>query len=325
MRSPSRILYACLFLILGMAAHARAEDTCSPILIHALPDRPIVGVGDINNWGQVAATSGAPGGVVNSIAFVWHHGRTTELKPLEAGGSSVAESLNDLGQVVGRSSIGMQQVATLWTGGVAALLPGRAGTASRINNRGQIAGRDGSFCLFWRTPASEPLVIADVGGDSCEPNGINDWGVVVGATRTADGLERAFVWSEHAGVQFVDAPSSVGNNAFVSLNAINSQGLAVGYALNGVGRRLLAWTRSEGSRVVRPDLDGLAADINNWGWAAGLGGDAANNLTLFDVSGARGHTYSIPAVNGDELYLNDLFQIAWNALDGTAYTCQLRK
>jgi len=283
----------------------------------------LVAVAGINNWGQVAVNSGAPGGVVSSRAFVWDHGRSTPLEALDAGGTSVADSINDWGQVVGRSTSQGQTLATLWTAHRPVLLPGAAATASVINNRGQIAGRRRSQCLFWRTPTSEPIVIADLGGVYCEPFGINDWGEVVGLTDAPNRASQAFVWREGS-LQVVDAPASAGAGASTGLFDINNQGVAVGFFTTDAGIRFMTWTRGTGARALGPDISGIATSVNDWSWATGVSGDAPNTLFLFDANGTTVRQGSFPfSVNSSQLYLNNLFQIAWNTLDLEAYTCQL--
>ncbi|MDB4975639.1 MAG: hypothetical protein JWN48_3980 [Myxococcaceae bacterium] len=324
MKGLKKIAPACLLLLLGFAAEASAEDVCRPVQILPLPDRPVVGVGGINNLGQVAANSGAPGGVVSAKAFVWDHGRSIPLEPLVAGGSSVAESINDWGQVVGRSTSQGQDVATLWTAHRPAPLPGAAmATGSVINNRGQIAGRRHSFCLFWRTPSSEPIVIADLGGVLCQPTGINDLGEVVGFTDIPNRGSQAFVWNEQS-FQIVEAPASIGAGASTELLDINDQGVAVGFVSSDRGNLFMTWSRAAGARVVGTGLTGLATSVNDWSWATGVSGDAPSTLFLIDANGTAVRQSSFPfAVNATELYLNNRFQIAWNTFGATAYTCQL--
>jgi probable HAF family extracellular repeat protein/parallel beta-helix repeat protein len=100
----------------------------------------------INHLGQVAGFSNISGSST-SHAFLYTGGRMTDLGTL--GGDSIAEGINDAGQVVGYSYVNSSQThAFLYTGGrmrdLNDLLPSGSGWelvyASAINNHGQVVG-----------------------------------------------------------------------------------------------------------------------------------------------------------------------------------------
>ena len=122
----------------------------------------------INNKTQVVGASDLSGDTINH-AFLWEKGVMTDLGTLPGYPHSIAEGINDEGQVVGGASeqpfLGGNCTAFLWQDGVMTdlntLIPPGSPLylcfASGINSRGQIAGTavnsSGEARAFLATPS----------------------------------------------------------------------------------------------------------------------------------------------------------------------------
>jgi probable HAF family extracellular repeat protein len=113
---------------------------------------------DNNNRGDIVGYSLFAGGLSTNRAVIWHRGVPTDLGL--QGGSSQAMGVNDRGQVVGwREPIPNEtNTGFLWHRGTVTDLPsliGVGGSASAINNRGEIVGTSptgepyGSHAVLW--------------------------------------------------------------------------------------------------------------------------------------------------------------------------------
>ena len=108
-----------------------------------ITNRPIVGSIDLNNRGQVVGAFLDP-----REAFLWDKGELTSLGFLPGGTASVAQSLNERGQVVGNGNSPTGSRAILWGKGILrdlGTLPGVLGQfpfsgARSINNSAIIVG-----------------------------------------------------------------------------------------------------------------------------------------------------------------------------------------
>ncbi|MCC6528510.1 MAG: hypothetical protein IT373_38040 [Polyangiaceae bacterium] len=143
----------------------------------------------MNARGQVAGHAYTPDG---QRAFLWTDGTSTDLGTL-GGTESVAQALNDAGQVVGWSRLASGDYhAFLWDDGVMldlGTLGGASSTAADVNAHGQVVGMasvadDTAFHAFlW-----EDGEMVDLGaplGLSSAAMAIDDAGVVVGRSREA--------------------------------------------------------------------------------------------------------------------------------------------
>jgi probable HAF family extracellular repeat protein len=100
----------------------------------------------INSFGQVTGTSDTVRGDFH--AFVWQSFEMTDLGTFPDGTYSVAQSINDAGQVVGYANgnfgLGASFHAFLWQAGAMSdlgTLPGGSySNATSINNLGQVVG-----------------------------------------------------------------------------------------------------------------------------------------------------------------------------------------
>jgi probable HAF family extracellular repeat protein len=108
--------------------------------------------GDINNRDQVAGFADLPGdssGALNPRAFLWPvNGRMKDLGTLHKDNNSIANGINDYGQVVGLSIGSTTTSAFIWQNGrmtdLNCLIPRNSGLylleATDINDRGEIVG-----------------------------------------------------------------------------------------------------------------------------------------------------------------------------------------
>jgi probable HAF family extracellular repeat protein len=233
---------------------------------------------DVNDLGQVVGESAGH-------AVRWTSGAVKDLGVLEAGGSSTATGINELGHVAGSATVGGQTHAFLFTDadGLVDITPATPVRAVwRINERDQIAGYrslfSGNRAFRWTSG-----VLADLGvpADFAHSFGldINDSGQVSGGVTSATGNSERVA-------RFTDG---IGWELLGGLGETN-----LGYGLNNAGDVV-----GEGVPVSGPttgvvffdglglfDLDELvpgtewnilfAADINDAGQIAAL---AFNTLT----------------------------------------------
>ncbi len=167
---------------------------------------------DINNAGQVVGYAGGP---EFQRAVVWTAGTPTILAPIgvnpEPYAFDAASSINEAGQIAGRSSNGMGAIhATLWTGqtpiDLGILDPddppadprSQFSAASALNNTGQIVGIStrysppDRYAAIWNGPGTPTRLDGPGPG---HPEDINDAGLIVGAAGEGFDDDLAIVWS----------------------------------------------------------------------------------------------------------------------------------
>lgn len=204
--------------------------------------------GGINSAGQVVGLSSDANGVTH--AFLWSNGTMIDLGSLEgSGGYSCAYGINDNTQVVGVSVFSGANRGFLWEGGVMTdlgdLAEGTGNTrAYAINNLGQVVGESwqdssASHAFVWQNGAMSDLgVLPGANGSLAE--GINDSGVVVGTSYTADGSlhHRLFVWDSTNGMQDANnlLDSSSAGWTLYGCRDINNLGQIVGWGTNPSGQ-----------------------------------------------------------------------------------------
>jgi len=207
-------------------------------------------------------------------------------------GFSNALGINDLGQVVGRSStdtsLGVQH-ATLWSNGSAYDL----GTVNfqgydpnivesignSINNLGQVAGTSQPYAnylpaLWSGTTVSTPSMLSGDSGFNSGPygvaNSINDSGQAVGFSAN-HGIYTATLWANGTATAL---PSAGGSDQLSAATAINSSGQVVGISQFGGSNGYIHATIWNGT--IATDLGGgnysAANSINASGQIVGRSG-----------------------------------------------------
>jgi len=197
----------------------------------------IVGYADlaaINNFGETA------GGASNE-AFIWtESGGKVNLGILNNSSFSQAAAINDLGDVVGNSTISDSNRFThafVWTSARGmrdiGTLGGNNSWAWGINNHRQVvgysslAGDDNVIHAFLWTSAGGMRDLGTLGGSYSYAQAINDSGAIVGeSTLPGDALQHAFLWTKSKGMQDL---GTLGGAYSIAL-AINSSGEIVGYS-----------------------------------------------------------------------------------------------
>jgi probable HAF family extracellular repeat protein len=253
---------------------------------------------DVNDLGLVVGES-------SGHAFSWS-ARTRHLTDL-GGVRSVANGVNDLGQVVGSSEFGFIRHAVLWNRGSQqpvdlGTLGGSSSTAWAINNLGVVVGdsdtADGTSHAFRWDPRSRRMTdLGTLGGDSSSATAINDLGQVVGWARTGQFLAHAFrwdPWSRH--MRDLGLPP---NSVVAFATGINNRGEIVGYSGN-VGDftdRTFRWdprTSRMATLAGVPDVYSHATGINDLGQVVGFWDDQSGRATPFVWSPVRRSPVALP-------------------------------
>ncbi|MBA3963509.1 MAG: hypothetical protein H0X40_16635 [Chthoniobacterales bacterium] len=111
--------------------------------------------------------------------------------------------------------------------------------------------------------------LGTLGGDMSYATAVNDNGVVVGYSYTADGAGRAFLWTTASGMQDLGVPAGANYSSLVA-ESINNKNEIVGYAFSGGGLTTpFYWTATAGFTVFTPG-SGEAYGINDPGTVTGL-------------------------------------------------------
>jgi probable HAF family extracellular repeat protein len=194
-------------------------------------------------------------------------------------GFSSARDINEMGHVVGASSVPGGQHAFLWTpsGGMQDLgtLGGQNSVARAINDLGHIVGQSdtatGEEHAFLWTPELEMQDLGTLGGTSSSAADINSLGQVVGRAALANGDEHAFLWTEAGGMQ--DLGTLGGEGSRSQAEGINDAGEVVGL-FTGNDDRAFYWTASGGMielPTLTPEGETAGRAINSSGQIAGYG------------------------------------------------------
>ncbi|TIL40242.1 hypothetical protein [Mesorhizobium sp.] len=310
----------------GMGAAAPAPDKCSPELSQSTPRDERLDLTELPGVGGHAKAlcvnnAGLAGGYCSvgdpnpSIACIWSN--DLRLYVIEgATAPSQVNGINDAGESVGTMMVdgGANRAFHHGPSGFRVLetLGGMHSHGFAINNSGTLVGSS------WTIPGNDPgdkgetafvagkdLQIQSIGALRADWNSravaINNRGLVIGhswfARTFPGGPQRAFVWSEQAGM--IDL-GTLGGQGAVPV-AINDDGVVVGMTSDAAGRDCsFIWTATEGMRELLPGLasTGVAA-IN-------VGGDVVFNLHTeqgveSSVIGPDGRTRGLQTFVGHEI------------------------
>lgn len=199
----------------------------------------------MNSAGQAVGIIRASPGRFHAYLYTPGTG-AVDLGTLGGDDCSQANGINDLGQVVGVSSLGPEGArhAFVYTPGLGmsslGTLGGTSSAAYAGNNAGQVVGSsmttDGKFHAFLYTPGSGMADLGTLPGDASSWAGAtNDLGQVLGVSTASDGItRRIFVYTPGAGM------SDLGTmGRYVSLHALNNVGQVVGSYDDGHVRAFL--------------------------------------------------------------------------------------
>jgi len=235
----------------------------------------------INAAGQVVGTSTIAGGNAYGHAFLWENGSITDLGTLggalsdcrilgHSGGCSIAQDINDAGQVMGYSSTPQGSIhGFLWQNGVTTDLGilGAFGSSFPfdINGVGQIVGwstassLDANHPFLWDGGVMTDL--GTLGGDFSVAVAINDVGQIGGWSRVggAPSVRHAVYWE---GGVMTDLGTLGGGTSLV--NDINERGQVVGSAQTAAGEgHAFLWQASPTAAVaVMDDLGTLGGTLS---------------------------------------------------------------
>jgi probable HAF family extracellular repeat protein len=237
-------------------------------------------------WRLMAVTLCIPALIAQAKPAQW---TIQDLGALAPGAFTVANGVNDHGEIVGTASLGGPTFALhafLWENGTLrdlGLPPGSTATSSQlqaINDHGVAVGRVGNQIFLWQDGQwmSTPITQAAA-------NDINKRNSVAGFQGTTAG-ESAFLYRN--GVLFT-LPTLGGNRA--EANAVNDSDVVVGWSLTMAGQQH-AFRYDNGSMTDLGTLGGsvsIANDINSHGVIVGQSSDAASmfHAFVFDDSGMR--------------------------------------
>jgi probable HAF family extracellular repeat protein len=231
---------------------------------------------ELNDAGQVVGRGG-------NSAFLWQNNAMTAL-PTLGGSAGIANAINEARQVVGQSTfaLGSPARAVLWNNGGAPtnltpdLASNEGSSATGINEPGQIVGNVGYGGAFiWQNNARKSL--GHLGGGASFVQDINDAGIAVGSSYTADMtplgiMQHPFTWQNDVmtDLGLLNAGDQDGGAA-----AINSAGQIVGSSgftdpdTYESHYRAFLYSNGDMSEIPVPSTEVYAGDINDVGTVVG--------------------------------------------------------
>lgn len=284
-------------LFAGDAAMCLAEITITPAIF---PDATICRLSAINNQGFALGVAGVGGGD-SLFPFSWS--MQTGVVPIPSLGVPMSfGDVNESGvanaqRVLQASPLILNALRWSASGGFVELP--RIGTlpsshvSRAINEAGDIVGRNdvagGSSAAAVAWPAAGGVVdLGSFGGTVSAAQGINDSGLIVGRSRDATGVTRAFKTT--IGQPLTMLPSLAADGSATAM-AVNNSGTIFGTAPALDNREIQIWY-PDGSSQLIPRTAGFAdiqfATANNNNEAVGLLEDATSSFYAMYYSAATG-------------------------------------
>jgi probable HAF family extracellular repeat protein len=300
-----KVLIVTAAFVISTAALPVAQAQYSLTDLGVLPGKTESMPAAVNNIGQVAGTSSA-GGLLQA-AFRFNSNSSTK-DPLEdigkskTGAISRAFGINEVGEIVGDSSFGINDSRTpithaaLFSNGVVRDLGflkvgGNFSRANDINAFAQVVGfssptRDGenSRAFFW-SASTGMIDIGTLGGPYAQANAINDAGLITGAAETIDSVSR----ETHA---FLFQPFSITGGARKPMQDLGTLGgsSSVGTSLNATNHVVGYSALSDDQRIHAFFYDGGMKDLGSLG-AKTLESDQSFALGINVADQVVGYTF----------------------------------
>jgi probable HAF family extracellular repeat protein len=239
---------------------------------------------DINDQGLIAGYTFSDASSNDLGAFVWTESGGFQFLGLLSGGFSVANAINDRGEVVGFSGHDFGDFgAFIWSqaAGIRPLGALPDGTsilrAEAINNNGVVVvnpeAEQHNVFFLWTAESGFRDIGLPPGADFAGGTGINDHTEVVGVSgQFLEFGSTAFLWTEEAG--FLDLGTLPGF-PYGGATDINQSGQVVGTASTATGesRRGFVWTAAAGMQDLGTLPGGHASSasaINDVGQVVGM-------------------------------------------------------
>lgn len=240
----------------------------------ALPDYPVSAARGLNGNGSVVGDVDTTSG--RGRAFVWN--AASGMAPLftdDAKEETHAVSVNDAGVIAGsrRPMLDLQR-AFRWGNGVTELLSrGDTSRSSGLNAAGDVSGcymvGGAPHAFVWRSGGDVidvPTLPGALAGNCAEA--VNDSGIVVGTSDTAERVDAGFVWSADGGPRRMLPKERDGNGAY----AINNRGDVAGFVWSGRSRMKAVVVNANGKErtyALNNGGNSAAYGINDAGDAVG--------------------------------------------------------
>lgn len=254
-------------------------------------------LGAISGTGSAAAINNSGMGVGfvtdasgNQTPVSFFNGQTASL-----GGTGQANAISSSGAIVGSTWVNNAWTVTEWSNGTTTNVGGLAGSASGINNAGQIVGAyvtpGGQTNAFvWNNGSLVNLGTLN-GGTWSTANAINASGQIVGTSATGLNTFAAF-FSNGAGMTSL-CPSCTGSSW---ANAVNSSGVAAGTFISG------------GYLNAAEYVNGTAVDLGTLGGvlSAAYGIDDNGDVVGYSYTANNAASHAFLYSNGAMIDLNTL-------------------
>ena len=287
-----------LLLLAPFSAHAETAPAYQLVPLEALPHQRATQAFDINNQGTTVGVSSpmtSTGSSVNAVQ--WND--TGSATPLPIQEESFVTTVNSLGHVAGNVDLGGSVIhAFLWNGSnqIDIHTSGEDSYTFGMNDLDEVAGwyvtlgKDVAYVWSNGTRIS----LGFLGGDESRAISINNAGQAIGYAESANGNDRAFVWSDANGNKVSDPGEMVqlpDNGISSAATAINELGQIVGFVSTPtITRQPVVWNDTSSFTTLPIPSGETSAEIssiNNLGEIVGFAGSHAllwQDGTVYDLN-----------------------------------------